>query len=210
MLRRTVPPSHRRTVLLLLLTVLALLVLARGPILTAFAHAWIIDDQLEPADAIVILGGNPTTRPSAAVELYGQGLAPRLVHFDVLWEPGPLIGWDNSERELTRQILLASGIPPDAIVTVGEQVSSSYEEAIAVREWTETNEIHSLIIVTDMFHTRRVRWLYRKILENRGLTVQMSAIPHRHYSPDNWWTTEQGLIDFWQEWVKLPLYLVKY
>ena len=210
--RSHAPAGRRRTVALLLalLSALVLLYIARAPILTAFANAWIVDQPLHKADAIVILGGNLTSRPTAAAELHRQGLAPILIHFDVLWEPGPLIGWDNSERELTRQILHASGIPPDAIVTVGSQVSSSYEEAMAIRDWAATNQIHSLIIVTDMFHTRRVRWLYRKQLQDLMITPQMAPVPHRHYAADNWWTTEHGLIDFWQEWVKLPLYWVKY
>jgi hypothetical protein len=63
--------------LLLLLVILAFVF--RSQILTGIANYLIIEDKLQPADAIVLLNGDFDTRPFWAAELYMQGLAPVIV-----------------------------------------------------------------------------------------------------------------------------------
>src|ERR1035441_3007007 len=49
----------------------------RSPILRSAANAWIVNDPLQHADAIVLLGGGLETRPFAAARLYSGGHPPR-------------------------------------------------------------------------------------------------------------------------------------
>lgn len=216
---------------LFILTCAAALVVCyafRAPLLTGLAEAWIINDHPEKADVIVILGGGLENRPAGAAALYQQGLAPKVVFMDVKWEPGALLGFGQSERELTRQILLKKGVPSAALVVVGNQVTSTWDEADALRAWMQANRIKKVIVATDIFHTRRVRWLFEKQMRTpvaasgtnappstagSPLTppnFQFVGIPHPRYNATNWWQHEDGLVAFQNEWIKLPYYWIKY
>ena len=45
---------------------------------------------------------------------------------------------DPLETTFTRQLLLKLGVPAEAIVEFGDEVSSTYEEARAVLEWAKS------------------------------------------------------------------------
>ena len=62
---------------LLLGAVLLTAWLFRTPILRGAAHAWIVNQPIARADAIVVLGGGLDTRPAEAARLYHLGLAPQ-------------------------------------------------------------------------------------------------------------------------------------
>ena len=79
-----------------------------------------------------------------------------------------------------------------------------------MREWVRRSGARRLIVLTDPFHTRRVRWLYRKELEGTGVSITTMVAPHPRYTPANWWRHEEGLIDFQNEVVKFLYYFLKY
>jgi uncharacterized SAM-binding protein YcdF (DUF218 family) len=99
------------------------------------------------------------------------------------------------DTEITRQILLKRGVPDSAIVVFGNEVSSAHEEALALRNWLEQTGSKKIIIVSDPFHTRRVRWLFRKELATTGAQTLTDVAPPLKYTVSNWWQTHQGLIE---------------
>lgn len=113
-----------------------------------------------------------------------------------------------TEQELTRQLLLAEGVPADAIVEIGHDVASTRDESHAVRAWATDHKPGSLLLTTDPFHTRRVHWLFRKTLQGTSASVTVTAAPRPEYSAENWWTTEAGLIDFQNEIIKSLYYRI--
>jgi uncharacterized SAM-binding protein YcdF (DUF218 family) len=184
--------------------------LARAPLLTALARAWIIDDKPQKADAIVVLGGGVESRPFAAAQLYNEGFAPAVLIMDVSLSPTEELGIKDPERDVTRRILTRQGVPEAAIQSVGQSVHNTYEESLAVRAWAQTNDAKRLLITTEIFHTRRVRWLFRKRFRGTGTEIRVVAAQPREYAATNWWKNEQGLINFQNEWVKFPYYWAKY
>ena len=52
-----------------------------------------------------------------------------------------------------------------------------------------------IIIVSDPFHTRRVRWLFRNELATTGAQILTGVAAPLKYTASNWWQTEQGLIN---------------
>ena len=182
----------------------------RAPLLTTLANAWVINDPLHKADAIVILGGGLDSRPFGAAELYKQGLASRIIYMDVKFEPERRLGLGRSEPELTRQILLKSGVPESALTLIGRRVTSTQEEAGALRGLMQTSNVRNLIIATDLFHTRRVRWLLHKQLKPWQPQIQLTPVYNPHYQLTNWWQHEEGLIAFQNEVVKMGYYWIKY
>jgi uncharacterized SAM-binding protein YcdF (DUF218 family) len=101
-------------------------------------------------------------------------------------------------------------VPDSAIVIFGNEVSSTYEEALALREWVKQAGAKKIIIVSDPFHTRRVRWLFRKELATTGAKILTGVAAPLKYTVSNWWQTEQGLIEFQSELIKYAYYRVRY
>ncbi|HRY47644.1 MAG TPA: YdcF family protein [Candidatus Paceibacterota bacterium] len=179
-------------------------------ILTGLARLWVIDDPLVKADAIVVLGGRPDLRAIEAARLYHQGIAPKILYMDVKLTPSAELGITLSEREITRRLLLSNNVPETAIEAIGTSVSSTFEEALTIQTFVATNDMKTLIIPTDVFHTRRVHWFFRKLFTSNRIEVSMRAIKPPEYSLDDWWQHEEGLIAFQNELVKITFYWLKY
>jgi len=172
--------------------------MARASILRGVADRWVISDPLERADGIVVLGGRIDVRPSAAADLYKRGFASR-----ILIAP--------NQTALTRQLLLKLGVPAEAIVEFGDEVSSTYEEARAVLEWAKSSGAKSVIIPTELFPTRSVRWTFRHIVAPAGVRIIVHAIiKPPGYGVENWWKDESGLTGFKNEVIKFVYYRLKY
>jgi uncharacterized SAM-binding protein YcdF (DUF218 family) len=129
---------------------------------------------------------------------------------DVKLAPTTKLGITSPEKDLTRQVLLKQEVPDSACITVGHGVASTYDESRAVRAWLVTNHASRIIIPTDLFHTRRVRWLFHKQLKGTGATVTVRAVALTEYTASDWWTHEEGLIAFQNEVVKSVYYHFKY
>jgi uncharacterized SAM-binding protein YcdF (DUF218 family) len=179
-------------------------------LLTGIAEAWVIHDPLSQADAIIVLGGGVQTRPFEAARLFRSGYAPKILVAAPERRPSDNLGITEGDIDLTKQILLTQGVPDSAIITFGNEVSSTYEEALALREWVRQTGAKKMIIVSDPFHTRRVRWLFRKELATTGAQILTGIAAPLKYTMSNWWQTEQGLIEFQNELIKYAYYRVRY
>lgn len=194
------------TVVVVVLTVY----LFRAPILRGAARAYVVDDDPTKADAIVVLGGGANTRPFAAAKLFHEGYARRVLILNTEREPADELGASPSDLDLNRRVLRALKVPDSAVTPVGQNVSSTYDEALAVREWAQRNGAKRILVPTDAFHTRRVKWLFGRMLRPLGADVSVRAIPPRKYSTANWWQHEEGLIGFQNEVIKFTFYHWKY
>jgi uncharacterized SAM-binding protein YcdF (DUF218 family) len=196
---------------LVALVALALIVYAmRAPLLTDLAKAWVVNEPIGKADAIVVLGGRPDLRPYEAARLYHAGLAPRILYMDVRPGPGEELGVTISERELTRRILLGNNVPEGALTAIGSHVASTYDETCAVRAWMEKTGAKSIIIPTDLFPSRRTRWIFRHQLAGSSRQAHVEAITPPQYSVFTWWHHEDGVIAFQNEFIKSIYYHLKY
>jgi hypothetical protein len=72
------------------------------------------------------------------------------------------------------------------------------------------NKAHSVVIPTDIFHTRRARWIFRRALRGTTARVHILAVNVPSYGASNWWSHEDGLIAFQNEVVKSAYYWMKY
>jgi uncharacterized SAM-binding protein YcdF (DUF218 family) len=198
-------------VVLIVLGMGALVFGFRAAILTELAELYVVNDTGQRADVIVILGGGLENRPIAAAKLYREGRAPKLLYMGVRLTQGAKMGIIPSEQEMTRRMLLSNNVPESAMEAVGHEVANTHDEAVAVRAWAEKNKPKSILIATDLFHTRRARWIFEH--ELRGTGVEVSVSPVRHvegFGTHDWWKTEAGLIVFETEVLKLVYYHFKY
>jgi uncharacterized SAM-binding protein YcdF (DUF218 family) len=163
-------------------------------------------DSLSRVDAIVVLGGEGGgfQRTQHALDLLEAGYAPTVV-----FSGGTLAdaGIVCSSAQLSLEAAEQMGFPRDAAV-IAEGAQSTYDEALNLRRLAEERDWHSLIIVTDAFHTRRTGRTFRTLLPDT--TIYVSAAPDPRYDPVRWWRTESGLISVFNELVKLGYYWFRY
>lgn len=169
---------------LLLLT----LYLVRGPLLRAFADWWIVEDPLEKAQAIVVLGGDNRMgeRVRHAAELYHTGWAPRVVlsgmSYRTYFNEVTLM-----EREATNL-----GIPREHLVVFPQSGRSTLEEALALRAVLAEHHWRKIIVVTSNYHTRRTRRIFHGVYRRHGTQVLISAAPDSDFNPQRWWRQRTG------------------
>jgi uncharacterized SAM-binding protein YcdF (DUF218 family) len=182
----------------------------RAPLLSGLADAWVVNDPVARADAIVIPGGGLENRPFAAAKLFRDGVAPVVLYMNVRLSPAEEMGITPPERELTRRILLSNGVPETAMTMIGTNIASTYDESRAVRGWVEQTGSKSIIITTDPFHTRRALWIFRKELQGTGTEIHIVPVNPVRYRADDWWRYEEGVTAFQNETVKYIYYRFVY
>ena len=87
---------------------------------------------------------------------------------------------------------------------------STYGEARGILQWASANAINSVIIPTDIFPSRRVRWVFNHELAPAGIRVMVQAITPPGYNVDDWWRHEDGVIHFRSELIKYAYYRLRY
>ena len=167
------------------------------------AKLWIMSDRLDEADAIVVLGGGLGVRPAAAAELYKRGISKQVIVATAETDCG-------HHARLNRNILIRRGVPPEAIRPFRYDVLSTYGEAQAVREWAGIRQAKSMVLPTDIFSTRRVRWIFNRVLRPMGIRATVYAAAPPGYSVDDWWKHRAGWAAFRNELIKYAYYRLRY
>ena len=165
------------------LLILGVFTITAGHFLTAV-------DTFSQADAIVVLGGDGGDffRVQQGVDLFNEGCAPVVVFSGgiSLKDAGLACSSAQLSLEAAEQLSLPTGA---AIIASGSQ--STYDEAVNLRRLAQQHHWHSLIIVTDLFHTRRAARTFRTLLPDT--TIYLSAAPDPNVDASRWWQTEEGL-----------------
>jgi uncharacterized SAM-binding protein YcdF (DUF218 family) len=204
----------RKTIFVLSLVVVLpiLLYVFRFQALAGIGDFLVIRDQLEPADIIYILNGDPTVRPYHAAELFGQGLAPKVVIARAEDSIGVQFGAYPNVTDSNLIILKKLGVPETQLVELRRDpgVSTTFDEAIALRDYCRQHSVRKVIVVTSDLHSRRARFVIRRVLSGMPVTVMLSPIADRKYGATNWWRIEDGVIGCQNEYVKLLYYHLKY
>ncbi|MFN2324616.1 MAG: YdcF family protein [Gemmatimonadales bacterium] len=141
------------------------------------AFTWVVaasrQDQRRPVDAIVILGaaqysGRPSpvlaARLEHALALYRERLAPVLVVTGGIGR-----GDRESEATVAHRWLVSQGVPLGAVVVQPEGNTTAASMA-AVARWAADAEVATLLLVSDPFHSARLRAEARRA----GLTAWTS------------------------------------
>jgi uncharacterized SAM-binding protein YcdF (DUF218 family) len=171
--------------------------------LRAIAKRWIISDPVSPVDAIVVLGGGIGVRPAAAAELYRLSVSQQVTVARAETDRG-------RHARLNREALMRHDVPPSAIAEFNYEVLSTYGEALGVLQWAKANRVRSIVIPIDMFSTRRVRWIFRRLLGPESINVTVHAIMSPWYSTNDWWRHQTARTDFRSEVLKFAYYRARY
>jgi len=207
MTRSTALTGRRRErggifVTLVLLLFLALfcfvLYLARHPLMRWGANWWVIEDSIEKADAIVVLGDDNffADRATRASELYRQGKAPVVVASGRRLRPSASIA------ELMEHDLIERGVPKDRIIRFSHDADGTREEAEALLRVAQQRNWRALIIVTSNYHTRRARYIFRRVFP-QSMEIYVASARDGDFDADQWWTKRKSIKELTRELVAL-------
>jgi uncharacterized SAM-binding protein YcdF (DUF218 family) len=170
----------------------------RAPLLTRVGGLLYHEDALEPADAIVVLGGGSLDREVEAADLFSEGYAPVVVLTRA--PESPIIaelqarGLDvSSQLELRLDYLGALGVPREATTVLQPLVESTQAEAELIAEWAESRQIGRIIVVTAGYHTSRTRLVFDRVRRGRPTEVVVRPSSASGFAPATWWHSRSSL-----------------
>jgi len=154
----------------------------------------VVDEPLEHADAILVLGDDNYTgdRAAHAAELYREGLAPRVV------ASGRMLRPKTGLAEIITRDLEAHGVPSGSVVPFSSHAANTREEAEALRDLVIHRGWKKILVVTSNYHTRRAQFIFGRVFPV-GMTVRVSAAQDSEFDPARWWETRIGLKLFLNE-----------
>ena len=169
------------------------------------AGAWlVVSDPPQPSAAIVVLGGKVPFRAMEAASLYKQGWAREvwLTNRGMTDEDAALagLGIDRPlEHVYSRLVLERMGVPRDAIRVLPQPAVNTADEMRLVAQAVNAAGGSRVMIVTSMYHTRRVKVLWRVLVGDRPQAIvrYTSGDP---FDAAHWWRTTPDAMAVSREW----------
>jgi len=204
-----------KKLLLLLLAIGLVALLAytlRFSILREIGAFLVVSDRLEPADLIYVLNGDVSARPRHAATLFQRGLAPNIAMARAEDSLAVRAGAYPNVTDTSIAVLKSQGVPGERIVELRPDggVQHTFDEAEVLRSYCREHSLHKIIIVTSDLHSRRARFIFRKVLSGLPVKIMLAPTPDVKYGAANWWRSEDGVIGCQNEYVKLIYYHLRY
>jgi uncharacterized SAM-binding protein YcdF (DUF218 family) len=161
----------------------------------------LLRDNIQKADCIVPLLGDPYFRFRKAVELYKDGYAKNII---VSYLPEK-----EYEYESFFNLIYGIKIPPpkeyiflifnyfgkdrQGVYLSNFPSTSTYEEAVAAKEIVTKKGFHSLILVTSGYHARRSMIIFKSVFRSTGVRIYNCTAKDEFYNPNHWWAKESDV-----------------
>jgi uncharacterized SAM-binding protein YcdF (DUF218 family) len=164
-------------------------------ILTWMARFLTLSQQPEPADLILVLGGDfYGPRVLKGAELGARGYAPKVLISGPLYQNRP-------QSDFAIRFLVEKGYPKSLFLGFLTTADSTIEESI-----DDCGELRRLaagrvLLVTSAYHSRRANVVFRLFCPS--LTLRSVAATDPEFEPENWWKTPRYRLIFFSEWKKL-------
>jgi hypothetical protein len=176
-------------ILRLLIVVLILVALASQ------AASFLVVDDPEKSDAIVVLAGETNVRPARALELLRQRVAPHVfldVHRDLIY--------DRQLTEIAQKYVEALN-EANRISVCPIVGLSTNAETYDVSRCLQSLGARRVLIVTSDYHTRRALMIFRHRLPQYQFNVAAARDP-AHFGKA-WWTNREWAKATSAEWAKM-------
>jgi uncharacterized SAM-binding protein YcdF (DUF218 family) len=181
--------------LLVLLAIVAVLFLARAPLLTAVGSYLVRAQPPEKADIVLVLAGDGSgNRILKGAELVKQGYASKVL------VSGPGENYGFHECDLAIPFAVKAGFPESEFIHMENHAHSTLEEAKVAETVLRGMGARHILLVTSNYHTRRSGNIYRREIPDMKFTVV--AAGDRYFEPDKWWQSREGQKTTLYEWLK--------
>ena len=172
-----------------------LLYVFSGSLFRGLGRFVVADETPVPSDAVIVLNTGVEYYPRLveAADLYRKGLVKRVIingnrKTDSLreleskgfkkccpWYENPL------------RILSLFGVPRNKVTCISaEDVYDTVSEAKVVGREVLGQGLHSVLIATSKYHTKRARFIWKKMYDGK-LSIRTVAAKTDPYDPGGWW-----------------------
>lgn len=205
---RTARDGQRGGILVNLIVLLCIVIfctflyLVRHPIFRFVAEAWIVEDPLDKADALIVLSDDNFygDRATRAAELFREGKAPVIV------ASGRRLRPNAGVAELMEHDLVERGVPKDKILRFTHDADSTKEEAEALVKLLKTRKWRKTIVVTSNYHTRRVRYIFHRVFP-QDIEVRVASARDGDFDPQRWWEQRKSTKELMREFAGMVVAL---
>ena len=188
-----------RVSILLVAAIMLLLMVSRAEWLPWIGEWLVSPDAPEPADLIVVLGGDFWgQRVVRAAELGVQGYAPHVMISgpDYVWHGTPV-----PEGEMAINFLLGKGYPRELFWAFPHHAASTIEEAKLLAREFKLLRVKRVLIVTSNYHSRRASLVFHALLPS--LQIRVIGAPEENFHPESWWKARVSRRLAKSEWSKI-------
>lgn len=160
-------------------------------------------------DAMICLSGAEVERVQHCMDLFKKNLSERIIVTGGDLERGLLFYQEGkSLASLSKDWLTNHGVPEENILLLPIG-TSTYEEAVAVRDFVLKVDYKAIVIVSSPYHMLRVSMVFKKVFRGSKVSLSFSAANSLQDGMGMWWRDEGKIINMFQEYIKLLIYMSK-
>lgn len=177
-----------------------------------FAGRFLVyEDPLKHADAIFVLAGARAERWLEAVDLYHEGIAPRIVLSPGRPEEAEAVLRSKhvtfpSDAELARSAIVQMHVPADAVSIADGSLDNTAQEATALRRLATAQRWHTIVVVTSKYHSHRAAFAFQREFDRSGIEIVMRTTRYDTSDPAHWWRRRADIRFMVSELGKLVAY----
>ena len=168
-----------------------------NPPWSLLAKFLVVDETIEPADVLIVLGGN-TERELYAAELYKQGLAPKII----------MTSCGRFAQQMAARAIKA-GVDDKAII-IENKSGSTYDNARYSKDLVLEHNFKSAIVVSSPYHMRRSKLVFERVFKHSGIKLIYCAAKKSDFNSDGQCSSENDRRVVKNECIKLIYYWFRY
>src|SRR6266705_4720612 len=187
---------------LFLMTFFLGLYFVRHPVFRFAAESWVVEDPLDRADVLIVLSDDNfyADRATRAAELFREGKAPLVVASGRKLRPSAGIA------ELMEHDLVERGVPKEKILRFAHDADGTREEAEALARFAKERKWRRVIVVTSNYHTRRARYIFRRVFP-QDIEVRVASARDGDFDPQRWWEKRKSVKELMREFAGMMVAL---
>jgi len=193
----------------ILVTVL-FIVLIIGLLFTHLGGYLVRDDRLQKSDIIVVLMGSIPDRILQAVDIYNAEYATQILMvnnkipgYELLKEQDVKMPNDS---DLAKLVGVQLGVKESDFIILPGEAASTQDEAVIVSEYLRNQpSIHSIIIVSSLYQSKRASAIFARSLEPLERDIRIVSCPSKYsgFNSNNWWKSREDIENVVMEYIKL-------
>ena len=203
-------PKKVLALLILFLVSVSFLLIFHSQLLTLYGNWFVVINAQPGADAIICLSGDRQTRTPECLRLWKNKFAPRLFVTQEKPKNKEFHQLELSHLEFARAVTKRMKLDAkwELLPSLSDGATSTFDEAEDALSLAKAAGWQRIILVTDEFHTRRSLLAFEKVFKGSGVDVQVAGAPNEVFGVDNWWQSDRGILAYFGETIKYPIYLL--
>ncbi len=192
------------------LACLLLLIIFHSQLLTLYAGLYVVSNATPGADAIICLSGDRETRNPECLRLWKEGYAKRLFVTAEKPKNKEFNQLELSHLQFAQAVTKRMQLDAvwELLPSLTDGATSTFDEAADALAVAQKEGWGRIILVTDEFHTRRSLLAFQKVFEGSSIEVEIAGAPNEVFGVDDWWKSDRGILAYFGETIKYPIYLL--